>query len=212
MASYHRFSSVSPYTALMLSILHPGVWGAIGVNDPPLFIMWRYTRTTSYALTNLNNAPKDVNEYNSAARAMQIMWQLGTRFSPNPEAPLFYDQPIDAEGDWIPEVRDKWYDHDYSYPDTLTEHSETLKDLLSITIVVPTGGGNGPENITFINQLSAAGIEVTRLDMPGGHSDGLSERLIAMAEVTLNAMIGAEVWVSPRGKAAALWGEIKRGR
>jgi len=202
---------VGGYSAFILPVLHPGVWGAIGVNDPSLWCMWLYTRGTSNALSDLRNMPDNFDGYNSTDTRAQIMWQIGARVSPNPDTPLFYDHPVDLNGNWIPEVREKWDAYDLSNPDTLTEYSETLKDLLSIAIVVPesTSGTNRSDNISTISQWEATGINnVVRLDMPGGHSDGKPERFIAMAEVILNAMIGAEV--SPRGKVAALWGEIKQ--
>lgn len=202
--------SMGGYTSFILPVLHPGVWGSIGVNDPSFFVMWRYIRNTSMALLDLRNMPNNVDGYNSTDTYAQVMWQIGARVSPNPDTPLFYDHPVDSNGNWVPEVREKWDGYDLSNPDTLAEHSGTLKDLLSIAIVVPTGG-NGPANVTFINQLSAAGIEVTRLDVPGGHMDDESERFVSIAEVILNAMIGAEVSVSRRGKVASLWGEIKQG-
>ena len=82
-------------------------------------------------------------------------------------------------------MKERWEAYDLNNSDTLAEHSGTLKELLSIAIVTPTGGGLGAQNTSYINKLNAAGIEITRLAMPGTHVTQRAERFIAMAEVIL---------------------------
>ena len=202
--------SVRGYSALMLPVLHPGVWGSVGGNDPWLLGMWAFTRSSDLALSGLRGLPEDLDDYALLGFFAGAMLQLGAAFSPNPEAPLLCDFPVTPDGQWIPEIREKWGAYDLSDPEILAKHSETLQGLLSIVIIIiPVA--NGPVNIPFIGQLQAAGIEVTRLDMPGHHSYQEGERLIALAKQILGAMVGAEVSVSPSSKVAALWGEIRQG-
>jgi pimeloyl-ACP methyl ester carboxylesterase len=205
--------SMGGYSALMLPVLYPGVWGSIGDNDPSCWAMWFCVRSGSVVRSYLRQLPEDIEGYKTMSDIyVKIMWQLGWSFSPNHNDPLRCDFPTTPEGEWIPEVREKWSNYDLSNPQTLAKHSETLKDLLSITIVVPQGGGNGPQNITFIKQLETEGIGVTRLDMPGGHGDYSEERFVSLAEQILLAMEGAEVAVSPSEKTAITWGQIKQLR
>ncbi|MBT6144841.1 MAG: hypothetical protein HOH74_05390, partial [Gemmatimonadetes bacterium] len=35
-------TSVGGWSALMLSVLHPGVWGSVGADDPSVWLMWDY--------------------------------------------------------------------------------------------------------------------------------------------------------------------------
>lgn len=206
--------SMGGYSSLILPVRHPGIWGSIGGDDPAFWGMWYYLRNSGTALSCLQQLPKSIDGYSSWPFAPAVMMQLGAAFSPNPDASLLCDFPVTPQGQWIPEVKGKWEDYDLSNSDTLAEYSEILKNFLSIVVVVPesTSGTSRSDNITIISQWKAAGLDnVVRLDMPGGHGTYQPERLIAMAEVILDAMVGAEVSVSPRGKVAALWGEIKRG-
>ncbi len=214
--------SAGGYTAFILPVRNPGIWGASGGNDPSLWAMWAYVRDKEDLVffppfndiqAGYRNLPKDIGAYKSVTNwYTKDLIQFGTAFSPNPDDPLFCDLPVNADGEWIPEVREKWSEYDLSNPESLTNYSKTLKELLSISIIMPTGGGNGPQNKIFIEQLLAAGIDITQLDMPGGHGDHKAERFIAMAEQILGAMIGADVSVSPQGSMTVTWGAIKQGQ
>jgi S-formylglutathione hydrolase FrmB len=209
------------YTAFILPARNPGIWGSSGGNDPALWGMWAYVRdkedlnffpSFNDIQGGYKNLPKEIGAYKSVTNwYVQDLIQFGTAFSPNPDDPLFCDLPVNADGEWIPEVREKWSKYDLSNPESLTNYSQILKELLSITIVTPTGGGEGAQNRIFIEQLLAAGIHITQLDMPGGHGDYVGERFIAMAEQILNAMVGAEVSVSPQGSMVVTWGAIRQG-
>jgi len=113
------------FSSLMLPFLHPGMWSAIGCNDPSIF-----------AMDSLFGAQND-------------------------ERNLKKNPPL------------------------------AFNELLAIAIVTPPGA-NGPANREVIDFWRTSGIEnITRLDMPGGHSDYFSERFVAMADVVLEAMEGA---------------------
>jgi len=213
--------SAGGYTAFMLPLRNPGIWGSIGGNDPGLWGMYAYIRDKedfkffppfSEIQSGYKDLPKDIGAYNSIANwYTKDLIQFGTAFSPNPNSPILCDLPADGNGNWFPEVREKWSNYDLSNPKTLDKYSEILKGLISITIVTATGaGGDGEQNKVLIEQFRSAGINITQLDMPGGHGDQTEERFIAIAEQILKAMIGAEVSVSPKNKLVVTWGEIKR--
>lgn len=214
-------SSTGGYAAFMLPVRNPGVWNSIGMNDPALWGMWAYVRDEASIGRKLRirdgyrNLPKDIADYKSVNNdTTQDLLQFGTAFSPNPDAPLFCDLPADVDGEWVPEVREKWIEYDLSNPQTLAQHTNTLRNLLSLTIVVPESSDdtNRDENLDFIKQLESESIFVTRLDMPGGHISNLGARFIAMAEQILGAMVGAEVSVSSQARMTVTWGTIKRGQ
>jgi hypothetical protein len=201
--------SMGGYSALMLPILHPGVWGSIGGNDPSYWAMARYASRTGVN-KYLPTLPKTIDEWKPSLTYLQgPMWQIGAAIAPNPDAPLLCDFAVNQE------LEDIWNEYNLRHAPTLDKHIGTLKDLLSIAIVVPEdrSGTNRDYNISVIRQFESAGIEtITRLDMPGGHRDQQPERFIAMAEVILEAIVGAQAAVSPQGNLAVTWGGIKRGQ
>jgi hypothetical protein len=192
--------SFGGYSTLILPLLHPNVWGAIGTNDA---CPWPVCGG------NFGNMPEGdlLDVYPAADFGMKFMMQLGAKAVPNPDAAIGFDWPKDPNKleKWA-----KWNAYCPSNADTISENHETLNNLFEIALVVPGGGGCAGDNVALIYQLEKAGIAVTRLDSPGGHADHLNERYISAAERLLTALQGAQTSVSPRGKMAALWGKIKQ--
>ena len=204
-------SSFGGYTALILPVRNPDIWGSIGSIDPALWD-WELGSSREDWVDLLKFLPENLDGYRPFnPRMIPEPIQLATALSPNPEAPFFCDFPVTPDGQWIPEIRERFIGYDLSNPETIAKNSKTLKDLLCIVIITPTEGIAIQSSLCapLFNQMQEAGIGVIRLDMPGGHNDYYGERFIVIAEHILGAMIGAEVSVSPRGKVAALWGEIK---
>ena len=215
--------SAGGYTALILPVLHPNVWGSVGMNDPGFWIFWEFITDEADFPESMKvyfgwmrsvflRLPQDFNGYASVDLYTKILLQMGTSFSPNPDSPILCDMPVQA-GEWISEVRDKWSAYDLMNSQTINKHSATLKNLLSITIVVPDDMGitstNSVSNIYFMSHLQSANISMTRLDMPGGHGDYSPDRFIAITEQLLKAMQGSGTSVLSRVKLVATWGEIK---
>ena len=212
------------YTALILPIRHPDIWAGIGMNDPALWAMWSYIHDkedfpisdVSYAQARafFRQLPENINGYNSANEYVRDIIQFGTAFSPNPDNPLLCDMPVTPQGEWDQAVRQKWSDYDLTNPQTLARHKDTLDQLLSIVIVVPEvqdiNRTNSVSNMHFLEQAEAAGVDITRLDMSGGHLDNKAERFVAMAEQILATVIGAETSVSSIGKSTVTWAKIKQ--
>ncbi len=194
--------SFGGYSTLILPLLHPNVWGAIGTNDA---CPWPVCGA------NYGNRPEVdlLDVYPGADFGMKFMMQLGAKAAPNPDAAIGFDWPKAPN---YSETKAKWDAYCPRHPDTVSQHHETLDNLLEIALVVP-GDSSGTcqgENISLIIQLERAGITVTRLDSPGGHSSFQNERYIAVAERLLKAMEGAGTSVSQHGKVAALWGAVKQ--
>jgi len=214
--------SAGGYSALILPILHPNVWGCIGLNDPAAWLMWYplidksdVPVTTDFAPLHdgYKNLPKDIGGYNSVGLYTKALIELGTSFSPNLNSPILCDMPVTPDGNWVPEILEKWSAYDLTNPNTIPQYTETLKKLLSITFIVPEvmdlWETNSVPNIYLIDCLNKAGISITRLNMPGGHGAYMPERFIAITEQLLKAMQGSGTSVSSRGKLVATWGDIK---
>jgi hypothetical protein len=214
--------SAGGYTALILPILHPNVWGSIGMNDPSYWLFNGFTTNQAdypaeyrfdfgWARSAFYAIPNDINGYNSIAVLSQILLQIGASFSPNPDSPILCDMPFNTQtGDWNQAARDKWNAYNLMNSDILSRYSSTLKNLLSITIVVPElADTNRIHSLYLMGLFKSAGISTTRLDMPGGHGDYSPERFIAITEQLLKAMQGSGTSVSPQSKLSTTWGNIK---
>ncbi len=191
-------ASAGGYSTLILPLLHPDVWGAIGTNDACL----------QWACGSAGWPEGDIlDEYPKASLSLKGQIQIGASISPNPDAAIGLDWPRE------PDIREKWNAYCLNNRKTISQNEETFSNLLEIAVVVPEGSSPcRGDNLTMIRLMEAEGISVTQLDSPGGHGDSRDERFISIAERILKAMEGAEVSVSPREKVAGLWGETKQSQ
>jgi hypothetical protein len=187
--------SAGGYSALILPLLHPNIWGVVGTNDACVWMA-----------CTINGAPEGVlvDVFRNANLFTHIDIQLGTAISPNPNVPLRFDWPITAD------VRKKWDAYCLWNRETVVQHRKTLINLLEIVLIVPeeTSGSCRNHNSRMIQQMETAGISVTRLDWRGGHGTDNYDRFIALAERVVKAMPKG-VSVDPKGKLATGWSQIK---
>jgi hypothetical protein len=195
--------SFGGYSTLILPLLHPNVWGAIGTNDACPYPVCQ---------GSFGNRPEGdlLDVYPSAGTDMKFMMQLGAKAAPNPDAAIGFDWP---KAPSFLEMKEKWDAYCPRDPNTIAQNHETLSNLFEIALVVAGDSSQSCqwENLQMISQLEKAGIAVTRLDSPGGHTSYRNERYIAVAERLLTVLQGAQTSVSSRSKAASLWGKIKQG-
>jgi hypothetical protein len=205
------------YSVLILPLLHPNVWGAVGTNDACLWLGCSFANVPKGDLLDVYITMPDgdlLDVYTKAAGAKDILEvlgvrasiQIGTAASPNPDVAIGFDWPR------TPDIREKWDAYCPMRRETISQHRETLNNLLEIVLIVPEDSGCRVDSLELIRQMEAEGISVTRLDWPGDHGGFRTERFIALAERILGAMEGAEASVSPHGELASLWGEVKQGR
>ncbi len=190
--------SAGGYSSIILPILHPNVWGAVGTND-----------ACPWLACNFGNMPGGdiLDEYPKASLGIKSQMQIGAAVAPNPDVAIGFDWPRKLD------IKKKWDAYCPMRQETIAQNKETLNNLLKIALVVPENpsGSCRGNNLTMIQLMEAEGISVTQLDSPGSHNDHNIARYIAVVEQLLKAMVGAETSVSPRRKMAALWGEIKQG-
>lgn len=197
--------SIGGYAAMMLPLRHPGVWGAVGLNDASVWAAsvylppWRLPNTfDSYA--DIEAIPK-------------VFVQLGIAISPNPNAPLRFDLPWTDQEE--PEIARLWEAHSVMRRDNLEKHLRTLKSLSAIAVVVPETLllTNRAQNLEMIAVLRGLGVNATPLEMPGAHDDYRNERFIALLKTVLPTMFQEMPRaVEARGKTAATWGALKTER
>ena len=193
--------SAGGYSAMLLAVLHPNIWGSIGMNDPAFWIMWSPLndyKSDTQALKDLKfgskfwfgELPQSLEGYSSFSMDRQVLLQKGASFSPNPNSPILSDMPVTPDGNkWVQEVWEKWSDYDLTEVKSLAKYSATLKKLSSIVIIIPKSmDSNRICNQYLLKVFQAAGISVTRLNMDGAHWESRDIRFVALAEQLLKKM------------------------
>ena len=145
--------SVGGFTALMLPIIHPDTWGAVGAIDPSSWIIGSAVRDVeewpqvdivqpddihqalSQMPSNLSGFRGTRSEFQFQVK--QVFGQVGARISPNGDSPTQADFPIDLNGEWSPDVREDWRQFDLGDPDMIGQHLGVLQDLATVSIVIP---------------------------------------------------------------------------
>jgi pimeloyl-ACP methyl ester carboxylesterase len=197
--------SIGGYAAMILPLRHPGVWGAVGLNDGSV-----WAASTYLPLWRL---PSTFDAYAEIEAIPQVFIQLGIAISPNPAAPLRFDLPWE-DGE-VPDVARKWEEFSVMRPANLQKHLRTLKSLSVIAVVVPEVVllTNREQNLEMVRVLRDLGVHVTTLEMPGAHDDYRNERLVALLRTVLPTMfLEMPRAVEAERKAAALWGTLKTER
>ena len=197
------------FTALMLPVLHPNTWGAIGAIDPS---SW----TIGSAVRNPENWP-DKNVINPAEvrRAFARMpdtlegfrgtgpvqiesqWygQVAARFSPSPDSAVPADFPIDRQGEWVPDVREAWRQFDLGDPAIASQHRDVLHDIATISIVIPESETRSVAlwNRELVETFQQVGVNAVGVNWPGDHGRDLNGRFIAMVEDMTVALMANDV-------------------
>ena len=119
---------------------------------------------------------------------------MAAAFSPNVDnPPLYVDFPYELnEGlKVIPEIRDKWYQHDLLF--MLDNHAKDLASLRGLVIEV---GDKDlplvPEHELFHQALTDAGVPHEFRTYPGGHLDLWSERFQLAAQFFSDTLVSPE--------------------
>jgi hypothetical protein len=201
-------ASMGGLSALLLTILYPDTWDALGFNDGSAYYAGLYELHVgregelpmaleadfTAGIDTWKNMPASLDDYHSTESPMaKIFIQLGVTISPNPSAPLHFDVPLDSNGRPVPEVLEKWRAYCLFDPATIVRHLATLRSLTSVPVIIPAeqenpADTNRYQNIYWLNLMTVAGVAVIRLDMPGSHSDFPVERLIALEEQLLDSL------------------------
>ena len=187
--------SMGGWSALILSVFRPGIWGAIGLNDPSFWVMWELTHGKEdipppeylkETLEAFRTVPSSLGEFKSVGDGfLQILVMLGATFGFDANAPLWASYPRNKNGEWNPEVRKKWDTYNLVRADVLARHKEAMLQLGTIAIVMPDNPGS---NELVVQVWRDAGIKIETIDMPGGHGSQQEERFITLTERVLKAL------------------------
>ena len=190
--------STGGYGALMLSLLHPGVWSAVGLNDASVWagctVPWQ-------------EFPDDMQSVPEASGYLRAWMQVAIAIAPNPEAPLLFDMPTEGEDGWISDPR--WKPYCLLRADVLDMYRETLLGMSTIQVLVPRRGGptNAMPNVTMWHGMTSLGVRGAFTEMPGTHGGDRVNRLVLLARRILPKL--ADAFPDVRAQTTT-WGRIKR--
>jgi pimeloyl-ACP methyl ester carboxylesterase len=187
-------TSVGGWSALMLSVLHPGVWGSVGADDPSVWLMWDYVsdsdsfpRQSSWQdiPSSIKQLPESLAGLPRADIEAMTITVLGGTLSPDPEMPLGFAPPMTADGDWNPSVRKQWQAYNLAHAIGLARHGDALRALsLSIATTKDSTQGNAGSILDLASIWEQSGISTEVIRISGAHTMS-AERFFALASCVL---------------------------
>ena len=191
--------SLGGFTAIMTPLLSPGVFGAVGANDPSVSFISGSVRSgddlpegfepstsTRTIVDFFEDFPDTVQGYGETRASASAFGQLAVTLSPNPESPLLGDIPffIDEEANafFDPEVREIWRGYDLLDPNAVASFEDELSQLSTVSIAVPETAVNTSRawNRALLREFEAAGISTSEVPSAGDHNDFQHERFAAL--------------------------------
>jgi pimeloyl-ACP methyl ester carboxylesterase len=189
--------STGGYAAMLLPLLYPGIWSAVGLNDASV---WGACRS-GFGPTPI----EDFSEYESLPGSKKAWIQVGIATSPNMDSPRFFDVPGLAG----PEVTAAWASRCLSNEDMLRGRLHKLSQLAMIGLAVPRAekATNRSHNLKMVDAIKAVGADPWMLNVEGTHGSHRSDRFIFLAGLVTSVMDEASFDLS--GSRAETWGSLK---
>ncbi len=193
------------YAAIMLPLLHPGIWSAVGLNDAS---MWAGCPDEMFGRgVGSDFLSKDFADYASFSGYERARTQIGIALAADPDAALGFSVPDRTATD----TPNEWRSHCLLDPAAITALGEGAGGLAAVAVGIPTEilGTNHDENIRLLTALRQAGIESTPVFTRGGHGGDRPRRFIALARPVADAMnVG---FPDPAITTSTTWGVLKAG-
>ena len=191
--------STGGYAAMLLPLLYPGVWSAVGLNDASVWgaCNWRALEP-----------PADFSEYPSLEGQKQAWTQIGIATSPDMELPRLFSLPFDPGAG--PEVRAAWASRCLTKVETLRTYRDALAQLSAIGIAVPVPGewSNRSANLSMAEAMRKVGFLPQVHTVQGTHGSHRGERFIVLARIVTYVM--PEPLFDLSQSEAVAWGAMKR--
>ena len=179
--------STGGYGAMLLPLLHPGVWSAVGLNDASVWggCAEEMFRGLGFQKDDLRSAVS-FSEYDSLTGRSRARIQIGIALAYDPDAPLLFERPdFDA-----PQLSSAWRDYCLQDYFTVLARNDALA-LLSVIAVgvadrdLPT---NYDANIRMITAFRQTGVKTTYLATPGSHGGDRPRRFVRLAKAVTSGM------------------------
>ncbi|MEO2007040.1 MAG: alpha/beta hydrolase-fold protein [Candidatus Poribacteria bacterium] len=199
--------STGGYGAMMLPLLHPGIWSAVGLNDASV---WGGCAAEMFGrrepVADEFRAIDLLSEYASLSGVTRARIQMGVAIAPDPETSLGFHYP-DFSQSQLPK---EWRDHCLQDHFTLFARHDALSALSTIVVGVAdaNAGTNYHPNIRMLTALRQAGIEALHLEMPGTHGGDRPRRFLRLAQAVTRVMNTG--FPDPTVTTPAAWATIRQ--
>ncbi len=169
--------STGGYAAMLLPLLYPGIWSAVGLNDASV---WGACAT--WGIADLD----DFSEYRSLPSQGRAWVQVAIATSPNMTSPLLYDMPADSD-----EARAAWKGRCLQSVDMLRQHMDALARIKMIGLTLPDNGhqSNTSANESMVDALREVGADPQTLYVRGTHGSHRPERFVFLAGLTASVLL-----------------------
>jgi enterochelin esterase-like enzyme len=190
--------STGGYAAMLLPLLYPGVWSAVGLNDASV---WGACAT--WGGVNLD----DFDDYASLSSHGRAWVQVAIATAPNMDSPRLYDMPSASD-----DVRRAWRSRCLQDVGILREHIGALAEIQMIGLTLPASGNqsNRGANEDMVESLRHVGADPQVLYVEGTHGSHRGERFVFLAGLVASVMLPPSFDTS-RSRAMA-WGTLKTRR
>ena len=192
--------STGGYAAMLLPLLYPGIWSAVGLNDASVWPACPWMEQMKVI--------DEFSEYTSLSSYAQACTQVAT--APNMESPRFFDFPVpDAAGT---KARAAWESRCLSNVDMLRAPLDALEQISVIGIVLPNArlGTNRKHNLLMTTAMRQVRVVLQLVNVRGTHGSHRPERFLILAGIVTSVMKGPslDTWESQ----TVAWGALKDAR
>jgi pimeloyl-ACP methyl ester carboxylesterase len=187
------------YGAIMAATLHPGIWGAVGLNDPAA---WAACERDVAAY------PAEFGDYPYLRNNAKALVQIGIAIAPNPEVPRRFDVPVPLGSDGEATAR-AWERYCLLREAGVRAHLDGLNLLSAIEVVAPRRSvwTNRDASRKMVAVMRGHGLPVFLMETPGSHGGARPARFIELAR-RLRRVIDPGFPDATR-TAALTWGGVK---
>ncbi|MAF08903.1 hypothetical protein CMK11_00490 [Candidatus Poribacteria bacterium] len=194
--------STGGYAAMLLPLLHPGVWSAVGLNDASV---WGACDTAW--------EPKVIDEFSEypyLTGPEQAWTQVAIATAPNMASPRFFDHPTRDGYDQA--VQAAWRSRCLQSAGMLRDRRPALAQIAVVGLTLPKNGGNTNRghNLNMVKAMLRVGVVPQVLNVRGTHGSHRQERFVFLAGLVTSVMSGpafdtadsrASTWASLKGAA-----------
>ncbi len=192
--------STGGYAAMLLPLLHPGIWSAVGLNDASVWgacdVAWR-PRVVS-----------DFSEYRSLTDPEQAWTQVAIATSPDMDSPRRFDYP--GRDGAPPSVDAAWDSRCLLSVQMLREHGPALGKIDMVALTLPKDGAktNRVHNLNMVQALRHVGIVPHVVSVRGSHGSHRRERFVFLAVQVTSVM--ASPMFDTSDSRALTWAAMRR--
>ena len=193
--------STGGYGAMILAARHPGVWGAVGLNDAS---MW------AGCSLPVNELPADFDDYSSSSGYIRAWMQVAIAAAYEPSSPLLFRGALIGDGGQV--IEPPWDAYCLRHEAGVQLYADALLRLATVQVLVAGGTGgvsNKRPNSDMWRDMQALGVGGALIEMPGTHGGDRGTRFVLLARGILPKLYSG--YPDARAQTTA-WSDIRAAR